>query len=201
MAGTATKKESKAKQNQNAAASLRQQKQNRLENAVKYIVAIAVIVVLIGVAIFTSVLLNPGNNKSMNGSFLQFRHNFDTAPRVNLFVTAYNGTVLSSTEACATSVIEQVVSNRTYHRNSSTIDFNLVVNSTSCIRVAGLPGGASKPNYTTTSLQNCLNTTKAEPTLYINYSITNRTEISPEYMYVSGDALFLSECGIASQIS
>jgi hypothetical protein len=163
----------------------------------KYVVAIILIIVIIGVAIFAGAILN--NKQAPNGNFNVFKQNFDSAPRVNIFVAAYNGTVLSSTIGCGTAVIEEIVGSRTEHRNSSTIDLN-IVNQTSCIRSKGL--GEETTNVTiTTSLQNCLNTTNSEPTLYINYSMTNKTIITPDYLYVSGDATFLRECGVAAQIT
>jgi len=115
------------------------------------------------------------------------------------FATAYNGTVESGTVGCATAIIEQIIANRTYHRNSSTIDFNIIANQTSCIRTVG-PGGKTSNTFVT-SLQYCLNTTSTEPTIYINYSATNITIIRPDYLYMSGDLLFLRECGVAEQIS
>lgn len=165
-------------------------------SGMKYIVSIIIIVLIIGVAIFASSFLNtPGTG---NNSFSVFEKNYDSAPRVNIFVAAYNGTVLSSTIGCATAVIEQLIASRANHRDAGTIDLN-IINETSCIRSVGL--GNTSRNYTVTSLQNCLNTSSTEPSLYINYSMTNVTIIKPEYMYISGSALFLRECGLASEFS
>lgn len=161
----------------------------------KYIAAIVIVVAIIGVAIFASSLFTA---RQPTSDFLVFQRNFNSAPRVNIFVAAYNGTVLSSTISCGTAIIEQIVGSKANHRNASTIDLN-IINQTSCIRSTGLGGSAS--NYTTTTLQNCLNASGTEPSIYINYSTTNTTIIRPEYLYISGDALFLRECGVASQIS
>jgi|GEM_PF-1369674 hypothetical protein len=159
----------------------------------KYVIAIVIVVAIIGAAIFA------GSYMTQNGNdFNTFKSNFNSAPRVAIFVTAYNGTVLSSTVGCATAIIEEVASSRTYHRNTSTIDFD-ILNQTSCIKSSGLSGKPS--NYTITTLQNCLNTTKSEPTIYINYSSSNMTIIRPDYLYISGSDMFLRECGIASEIS
>jgi hypothetical protein len=164
--------------------------------AAKYVIAILIIVVIIGFALFAGVLLNPKSQN--NSSFNTFKENYDSAARVNIFVAGYNGTILSSTIGCATAIIEQTVASKTNHRNSSTIDLN-IINQTSCIRSSGL--GVIGANYITTSLQNCLNTSSTEPSIYINYSKQNTTIIRPDYLYVSGDALFLSECGLAPEIS
>lgn len=164
--------------------------------ATKYLVGIIFVVLIIGIAIFANSLLT--TKPSPSGSFQLFKKNFDSASRVDIFVEDPNSTVYQSTFGCASAVIIQIIANQTNHRNSSTIDFN-VINQTSCIRSSGLGGSTS--NYITTSLQNCLNTSRTEPALFINYSGTNSTIIGPEDMYVSGTLLFLRECGIASEIS
>jgi hypothetical protein len=163
----------------------------------KYVFAIMLVVIVIGVAIFASSLLM--THGTTNTSFDTFKKNYVAAPRVNIFVAAYNGTVLSSTVGCATAIIEQIVASKTNHRNATTIDLN-IINETSCIRSNGL-GGTGAANYTTTSLQNCLNTSGVEPSIYINFSLTNTTIIRPDYLYVSGNELFLRECGLASELS
>ncbi|MDE1871052.1 MAG: hypothetical protein KGI06_02315 [Candidatus Micrarchaeota archaeon] len=177
------------------AAAPRSQRKN--PGAAKYIVATILVVIIIIAAIFADSLFPKVATPS--SSFTVFKNNFNSAPRVNIFVAAYNGTVLSSTVGCATAIIEQIVASRSNHRNASTIDLN-IINQTSCIRTTGL-GTKNVSNYTTTSLQNCLNTSSTEPSIYINYSATNTTIIRPEYLYMSGDSMFLSECGLASEIS
>ena len=128
-------------------------------------------------------------------SFSVFKNNFYSAPRVAIYATAYNGTVMSSTIGCATAIIENIVANAQAHRNSSTIDF-FIVNQTLCTYVRGL--GMS--NGTETSLGSCTNMSASEPTIYINYSLTNTTNVKPNYLYTSGNRLFLSECGIATEL-
>lgn len=187
----------KTKEQQSAKPKPAPAKKNGKSSTMKYLIPIIIIVVIVGIAIFASALL-ANNHGGSNSSFLIFQKNYDSAPRVDIFVTAYNGTILSSTIGCATAVIEQLVANKSEHRNSSTIDLN-IINQTSCIRSPGLGKGA--PNYTVTSLQNCLNTSSTEPSIYINYSRSNQTIIKPEYLYVSGDAVFLQECGLASEFS
>jgi hypothetical protein len=168
---------------------------HRKRGVVKYAVAVAIIVVIIGVAIFAGSILSQGQSSS----FGVFRSNFNSAPRVAIFVTAYNGTIFTGTLGCATSVIQEIVASRTNHRNSSTIDFN-VLNQSTCTRSKGL--STQGTNYTTTSVQNCLNISGTEPTLFINYSTSaNTTIIKPDYLYIAGDAQFLRQCGIADQIS
>ena len=83
--------------------------------------------------------------------------------------------------------------------NACTIDLS-IINQTGCILSHGI-GQLNGSNYTITSLQNCLNITGTEPTLYINYSVKNTTVIRPDYMYVSGNGVFLRECGVASSLT
>lgn len=187
-------KQKQTKPKQKPATATRKKK--TYEGAAKYIVATVLVVIIIASAIFATGLLS---KHPSNASFDAFKSNFNSAPRVNIFVAAYNGTVLSSTVGCATAVIEQIVASQANHRDASTIDLN-IINETSCIRTVGL-GTSNVSNYTTTSLQNCLNTSDTEPSIFINYSLTNTTIIKPDALYVSGDSMFLSECGIASEIS
>ncbi len=165
-------------------------------NLAKYGIAIIIVVAIIGAAIFAGLISGQSGS-----SFDTFKANFNAAPRVAILVTAYNGTVLSGTVGCATAIILQIASSAQNHRNTSTIDFD-IINQSSCIETRGLSGTVPKPNYTTTSVQNCLNITQKEPTIYINYSANqNSTIIKPRYLYIAGTSTFLRECGVASQIS
>jgi len=163
----------------------------------KYLVAIVIIVAIIGAAIFAGSFI--GQNQG--GNFDAFKSNFNSAPRVAITVTAYNGTVLSGTVGCATAIILQMASSQSMHRNTSTIDFS-IINQSSCLEARGLPGNGPNPNYTTTSVQNCINLTMSEPAIYINYSAnTNTTIIKPKLLYISGTSTFLRRCGVAAEIS
>lgn len=163
--------------------------------AAKYVVGAVIIVIIIGAAIFAGSMFNESSSTNFN----TFRSNFLSAPRVAIIVTAYNGTILSGTVGCATAIIEEIAGSKVDHRNTSTVDFG-IINSTTCIQEKGLEVGSG--NYITTSVQNCLNLTNTEPTVYINYSTTgNSTIIKPKYLYISGTYAFLRECGVASEIS
>ncbi|MDE1868419.1 MAG: hypothetical protein KGH60_00405 [Candidatus Micrarchaeota archaeon] len=168
------------------------------KRASKQYMTIGIIVVVVAVAA-AGVALYLSNNGSPSGSFSVFKSSFQTAPRVAIFATAYNGTVLSGTVGCSTAIIESVVGSRTSHRNASTIDF-YIINRTSCTFLKyGL--GSKSSNYTTTALSNCTGTMAREPTVYINYSTgAPITTIQPKYLYISGNQTFLSECGVASQL-
>jgi len=161
----------------------------------KYVIGIIFVVIIIGIAIFASSFF--AQNSPVG--FDTFKNNFNSAPRVDIMIAGSNGTVLSSTVGCATAVIQQIIASKANHRDSSTIDFT-IINQTSCIRTTGL-GSRTTPNYTTVSLQSCLDLAKKEPTIFINYSTTNKTVINPSYLYIAGTKTFLLQCGVASQIS
>ena len=158
------------------------------------VVAVVIIIIAAGALLVYDNLFGSGQQSA---SFGTFKANFNTAPRVAIFATAYNGSILSSTVGCATAVIVQIVSSQANHRNPSTIDY-YVINQTSCVySAAGL--GQPTSNYTTASVQSCLNVTRTEPTIFINYTATNSTIIRPDYLYTSGNAAYLAQCGIADE--
>lgn len=180
-------KSSKKKENEN--------KNSSNINARFYII-IAVAIILIA-SIVIMFKMSPASAAS---DFATFKGNFLSSSRVAIFATAYNGTVLTSTVGCATKIIESVVGSKTAHRNASTIDF-YVVNATSCTYAKNGLGATNGANYTTSSLSYCLNMSKNEPTIFLNYSSTNVTTIQPKFLYTSGNAMFLSECGVASELT
>ena len=169
------------------------QRNEQKTKATYLVVAAIAFVVIVAVSYLVARGLNFNPNPSSD--FSTFKANFDSAPRIAIYATAYNGTVMSSTIGCATEIIENIVANAQFHRNSSTIDF-FIINQTRCTYVSGL--GAS--NGTETSLGSCLNMSGSEPTIYINYSRVNVTTIRSRYLYTSGDRLFLSECGLATEL-
>ena len=92
---------------------------------VKYAAAIIIIVAIIAAAIFTAPYILNGQS-GQNAPFNSFRNNFNSAPRVDIVVAAYNGTVLSGTIGCATAIIENIVGSKSMHRNASTIDLSII---------------------------------------------------------------------------
>ena len=160
----------------------------------KYIAVIgiaAIIVIIAGAVVY-------GLNSTKQTDFTTFRGNFNSAGRVAIYATGYNGTALSSTIGCATAVIESVIGSPIYHRNASSIDL-FVINQTKCVFENGI--GGTVGNYIFNSIGNCLNTSMHEPSIFINYSSVNSTVIKPIALYVSGNEQFLSLCGVAAEIS
>jgi hypothetical protein len=170
-------------------------KTQEMETKVKPVYLIAAAIAFLAIVVISYFVVSGLYNSNPQGSFSVFKSNFYSAPRVAIYATAYNGTVMSGTVGCATAIIENIVASTQSHRNSSTIDF-FIINQTKCTYVAGL----GKSNGTETSLDACFNMSASEPTIYINYSLTNVTTVKPNYLYTSGDKLFLSECGVATEL-
>jgi len=130
-------------------------------------------------------------------SFSTFKSNFNSAQRVAIYVNGFNQTALVSTVDCSTTIISTIIASPVSHRNSSTIDY-YVLNQTSCLyhRL-----GSGTNNYTNLNLSDCLNSANAEPSIFLNYSITNTTIIRPTQLYIAGDQKYLRECGIAPELA
>lgn len=159
------------------------------------IIALVIIAVLV-ISIVVGYLLRSNLSKNTE-TFEQFQQTYLTSRRVALVVSNYNVTAYPAAQTCADAVIYSLVSNREYHRNASTIDF-YVVNYTGCTFEKGLGNNTTKP--VTLSPSACLNDSMREPSILINYSATNVTRVQGNHLYTSGDLLFLSNCGIASEI-
>ena len=157
--------------------------------------AVVVIVVFIAALVAAYFITKSGSSSGFSG----FVSKFHSAPRVAIAVTAYNSTEFSYTIACGTSVIERIVGSKQYHRNETTIDF-FVINGTSCIVPNAALGSAT--GAVNESISTCMSRINSEPSIYINYSASrNITSIKGTSLYTAGDATFLSECGIAQELS
>ena len=154
------------------------------------VIAVLVIAAALGIAAYTY-----GGGQ---GSFQSFQSAFYSAPRVGIYVTYTNGTAFSYSSGCAYSIIQRIIASRTHHRNASTIDFLIIANSTSCLGPDGALGSSNGTKIT--PLPECLAVSAHEPSIFINYNMTNSTSIRSGNLYTSGDALFLSECGVASEL-
>lgn len=162
---------------------------------------------LIGVVIFVIIIIFAIGGGYVYGviggtqtNFATFQKNFLSAQNVGILVTDNNGTSFTATNACADNIIEQIVGSRQYHRNESTINLYVLINRTNCIY---LPNGfnATNPQTVNTTYQDCLTMSAAEPRIFVNYSSTNSTIITPTTLYVSGNLKFLELCGVASEIT
>lgn len=140
-----------------------------------------------------------GVNQSQPTSFATFKSNFNGAKDVAILVTADNGTALSATVGCATTLIASIVGESSPHRNASTIGF-YVLNKTICV-YSSTPLGSSINNFTNSTPSQCINATAATPRIFINYSAVNSTSITPTSLYIAGNTGFLAECGVASELT
>ncbi len=157
----------------------------------KYLIVISALIILI--ILFSAFYFNYYNTSKQTSNFVTFRSNFDTANNVSIMVN-YNSSSFPYQIGCATNLIYNIVSSRI--KSSSNILF-FVVNSTNCTYIKNGLGQVIK-NYTYASPASCLNITKKQPTIFINYSAINKTIIKPNAIYISGDGNFLKQCGIAS---
>ncbi|MCW6159752.1 MAG: hypothetical protein LVQ95_01530 [Candidatus Micrarchaeales archaeon] len=149
----------------------------------------AAVFIIVVVVIVAGGLVYGLRNSSGQASFQQFQRNFNAAPRVAIYEQYSNASTYPYVIACGDSVIEQLGVSRV--RNTSTIDFFVETNSTSCIN----------KNGTNIGLQACMNYSAKEPSIFVGYNKSNSTIIKPNALYVTGDAKFLSECGIAAEIT
>lgn len=175
------------------------EKRVRQEEKRSNLLPIALAVVIIVIAAVIGYLLAKGyGSAGGQGSFSSFQGSFYSAPRVGIYVSYINGTTFSYADGCATDLIESMIASRAHHRNATTIDFMVIANSTSCLKPNG-PLGSSN-GTSVEPISSCLNVSSHEPSVFINYSRANTTSIRGDSLYTSGDALFLSECGIASEL-
>lgn len=160
------------------------------------IIIIAVIAIAIVLGYLASSQFAVGGSKQQG--FSAFQSSFFSAPRVAVYVGFINGSTFSYADGCASALIESMVASKTHHRNMSTIDLMIIANSTSCLSPNGPLG---KSNGTTvTPIASCLAVSNHEPSVFINYSDLNLTSVKAGNLYTQGDALFLSECGIAPEL-
>lgn len=167
-------------------------------NTVPAVIIIAVIVIAVALGYLASSHLLATTTGGGQESFQAFQSHFYAAPRVAIYVTYLNGSTFSYSAGCAYALIEKLVGSSSYHRNASTIDFLIIANSTSCLTPNGALGSSNGTNVV--PIQKCLSTSSSEPSVFINYSSVNSTVIRSGNLYTSGDALFLTECGISSEL-
>ncbi len=139
------------------------------------------------------------NNSGSQSSFSTFQSNFNSAPKVGIVVTGNDGPQLGAGIGCSTQLIQQIVSNKQYHRNATSI-YYYIINQTTCLYTAG-GLGSYYSNATKATPKQCVNLTKNSPTIFINYSSGNSTRTYPTALYVQGDVQFLQQCAIASEIT
>ncbi|MDE1865600.1 MAG: hypothetical protein KGH94_03120 [Candidatus Micrarchaeota archaeon] len=190
----AEKKTPKVQQKGVSASKGPQPQESRM--SIVLVVAIVAIAAVLGYLISSGLVTSGGGNS--NGNFQSFQNSFYSAKRVGIYVAYNNGSAFSYTDGCATNLIQQITASRTHHRNTTTIDLLIMANATSCLTPNGPLGSAN--GTIVLPMSRCLAISANEPSVFINYSGTNSTIIRSGNLYTQGDALFLSECGIASEL-
>ncbi len=165
-----------------------QRKEPRLRRLFTVFV-LAMIIVIAAALVYTYV---PGSIGSM--PFSTFKSNFDSAQRIAVLATYNNATEFNSESICFTDIIE-IMSRR---RDPSTIDF-FATNSTECTYSPNGLGHAINPMITTP--QACIKDANSEPGLFFNYSLTNKTVIASNHMYIYGNDQYFSKCPLAADFS
>jgi flagellar basal body-associated protein FliL len=162
--------------------------------------SVIVVIAVVAIAIVVGYLISShfAGGGSGGQSFESFQSGFYSAPRVAIFVPYVNSSTFAYSDGCATTLIQSIIASRTHHRNMSTIDLLIIANSTSCLGPNGSLGASNGTKVT--PIANCIAVSHQEPSIFINYSNTNSTAIRSGNLYTQGDALFLSECGIASEL-
>ncbi len=161
----------------------------------KKFIAVIVFTVII-VAVIAGGLVY-GLNATTGTSITTFESNFDAAPHVAVVVYGANNTALSPAIDCASNLIEQLTSTHgSAHKDPTTISY-FVMNQTSCSYTTT---GLGSPSNSTSTAQ-CLKMSTSTPAIFINYSLVNKTVITTDTLYVSGDVRFMIQCGVASEIT
>jgi hypothetical protein len=164
-------------------------------------IPVIIIVAVVAIAAVLGYLATSGFGGGGTGgqqTFQSFQSGFYSAQRVAIYVPFINSSTFAYSDGCATQLIQSIVSSRSHHRNMTSIDLMIIANSTSCLSPNGPLGSSNGTKIT--PIASCLAVSGHEPSVFINYSGTNFTAIKAGNLYTRGDALFLSECGIASEL-
>lgn len=163
----------------------KEQKRSRSGSGYVVVALVVAAVLLIGLYVLSSSTTVP---------FSTFKQNFDNSQRVSVAVTYYNQTQYNDVSPCFSSII-QVVS---HDRQASTIDFFLL-NRTSCTYSKTGLGGQVVP--ATTNASYCLNIARSEPGIFLNFSQSTRTVVTPYRLYVYGNSSYMNECPVAIDLA
>ncbi|MEM3296926.1 MAG: hypothetical protein QW696_03440, partial [Candidatus Micrarchaeaceae archaeon] len=175
--GEGTKKASDAGQRAQAKSQKAKPAAHRV-NEKALIIAIIVVVVAAVIAAYYLVFMR------FSTSFPTFLANFRSAARVSVLVGYSNTTQFAGMSSCYSAIVESIA----HTRNATTIDF-FVVNATTCYYS---PGGLGKPiSVTTATAKQCISQALSEPSVFLNYSATNRTIITPYHLYVYGNSAYM----------
>ncbi len=181
-----------------AASKKAQEKKDSTKQSKKNIGVLAFIIIII-IVIAGALVYGLNSSSQSQTSIGVFQSNFDSVSNVSVVVTAYNGTTLAASTGCAASIIEELTATHgSAHKNASMIGF-YVINSTNCLYTEHL--GLIGATYLNATPRSCINMSKSTPSIFINYSSTNKTTITQKALYISGTIGFLTQCGVATEIT
>jgi hypothetical protein len=183
-----------AQKNEKKKVSSSKQQSNAISNI--YIALAALAIVVVAFAIF--LYIRQVNQTALNSSMSSFKTNFFAAKHVGIYVAYPNSTLFAGSEACATKIIEVIAENKTNHMAPSNISF-YVLNSTACTYVNSLVNTSGKAVNASASF--CVNQSKTNPSIFINYSATNGTIVTPTKLVFQGDFTYLYQCPIAYELT
>lgn len=157
--------------------------------------AIAIIAVIVAVGLFSFFVLIPAYFPTVSPSvpFSTFKANYVGSQSVAVVAIFPNATAGTSDVNCAISVIENGIEQR---KTPPKIDF-FILNATNCT----YSPISTTINETTEPPSQCIKVATSEPSLFINFSATNKTEITAYHMYVWGNSEFMHMCPIAVEFS
>ncbi len=158
---------------------------------------VVIAAIVIAAVIFTSLFY--GLYDTGKASFSTFKHNFNTAKNVGIFLNYSNINASTELVACSSALIQELSGPTGAHRDSTTIGLFVLYNDSCIYRASGL--GTAAQNYSTGTRQQCLNYSNAMPSIFIGYGATNETTITANRLYFIGTQKYISQCGIAYQIT
>ena len=155
----------------------------------------AIVIVLVAVMLYLLYFLM---TNYVSTSFSTFKSNYLGSAKVAVVVTYGNTTQLSYEIPCSEDVIQAVSRARslTSGFNSSSMDF-FILNSSACSYQLGLGYPINVKNATAST---CLSAIKNRPAIYLNYSSTNSTIITPYKLYVYGNSNYMRVCSITADL-
>ena len=127
-------------------------------------------------------------------SFATFKSNLDSASRIAVTVTYTNSSQLSAETPCYIRLLEVLSGTR----GASSIDF-YIVNQTKCTYSPTGLGHVITP--TVQNASTCLATADSEPGIFLNYSNSNTTLITPYRLHISANASYYNSCPIATEFA
>ncbi len=184
------------KERKEAPAEGKKNEQKKVEKRVDYSKIASYVIVIAVIAIVVYALYFVFANYSST-SFSVFKSNYMSAPSIAVVIAYANSTQLAYEIPCS----EQIIQSVSYARasrgfNTSSMDF-FVLNSTDCSYQISLGYPINMRNATAAA---CRAAFANEPAIYLNYSNSNKTIITPYKLYIYGNSDYMKSCGVAADL-